>query len=58
VNPSWQLFMDFQLFAIISNKVVVAPKVVTIRSSRMVGAPLGLDDFACVMCINTPWTWQ
>jgi hypothetical protein len=49
--------MDFQLFAIISKKVVVAPKVATRRSSRIVEAPLGLVDFACVIAIDEPWMW-
>jgi hypothetical protein len=49
--------MDLSLFAIISKKVVTTPKIATRRSSRIVGAPLKLVDFVCIVAIDEPLMW-
>jgi hypothetical protein len=50
--------MDLPLFAVISKKVVITPKITTRRSSRIARAPSRLVDFACIVGIDKPLMWQ
>jgi hypothetical protein len=58
MNPSYLLFLDLPLFAIISTRAFTTPKLATRKSSRIARAPLSLVDFTRIVAIDEPLMWQ